>query len=302
MQQRLAKYSRNQDTYEAFKGYRFTPTSIKIIEKIHDYKFLPTSMLLRLVGGDRTNVYDHLKALYHLEYINRFAFSNPGQFTLGEFNYYLDDIKSLRKLQEARIKSKDDLDYAVVRRNKTKRYCDLNNPEARDVQERTLFLHHELDISRFHFMLEMACRESSGRVLLYDFKQGSELWRSVYVPKLTFNEGRGEWQETDQAERLPVRPDFFYTLYFAQRPEGDQFISFFYERDRGNTWSTRWKKRFRAYWYYVVKQKQIRTDFGLSRVRVLIESTTAHWTESLRRLAQDPAISPNPSPLFWFTP
>jgi hypothetical protein len=77
-----------------------------------------------------------------------------------------------------------------------------------------MHLQHELMISRFHAMLELACWRSNGRVELHQFKQGSELWNKVDVPVMRFNGQR--WFESDKTETLPHRPDAF-SLYASRR-------------------------------------------------------------------------------------
>src|SRR5258708_39385483 len=97
MQQRLKKYSRDPST-TAFASRRITDTSVAIIATIHDYRIIPTSLLVRLVAGHEKNIQRHLQQLYHKGLINRFAFmrgKNP-----GEFHYYLDNTAALEVLIE----------------------------------------------------------------------------------------------------------------------------------------------------------------------------------------------------------
>src|SRR5437868_10077877 len=148
MKKRLKKYSRDLSTRSAFSSRRITDTSLSVIATIHDYRIIPTSLLVRVVPGNQKNIQRHLQQLYHKGLINRFAFmrgKNP-----GEFHYYLDNAESLNLLV-AHGAIPEDLEFEEVRRNREKRYCDVNNPQKiEEMQGKLLFLKHEAMISRFH--------------------------------------------------------------------------------------------------------------------------------------------------------
>src|ERR1051325_12049429 len=93
MQQRIKKYSRDDDTFAAVSSRQITNASLRILPTIHDYKIIPTSLIIRLVPGHEKSTYRHLQQLYHKGLINRFAFmrgKNP-----SEFYYYLDNPAAL---------------------------------------------------------------------------------------------------------------------------------------------------------------------------------------------------------------
>lgn len=83
-------------------------------------------------------------------------------------------------------------------------------------QGRLMHLHHELMISRFHFMLERACEKSNGKIRLLGFYQGSALWNTIEVPKISYDH-EGNMKELEESEVLPYRPDAFFALYFSDR-------------------------------------------------------------------------------------
>jgi len=299
MQQRLKKYSRDPSTLAALANRRITDTSIHILATIHDYRIIPTSLLVRLIPGNSKNIQRHLQQLYHKELINRFAFmrgKNP-----GEFHYYLDNVAALQLLIDRGAKA-EDLEFDEVRRNRQKRYCDVNNPaRVEEMQGRLLFLKHEAMISRFRGTLEMACANSDGRVELSVFKQGPALWNKVEVPKIVYKEGR--WLQSEETEFLPHRPDAFFTLSFPKDPNRPA-LHFFYEADRHRTDSNKYNKKLRAHFHFVVKQRELLKDaYGLDRIRgVLTETIDDEWAERLRSAAALPVVSgTKPSPLFWFT-
>lgn len=299
MQQRLKKYSRDPRSSAAVASRRITDTSLAIIATIHDYKIIPTSLLVRLVKGHEKNVQRHLQQLYHKGFVNRFTFmrgKNP-----GEFHYYLDNGEALQLLV-AQGAHAEDLDFDEVKRNREKSYCDVNNPKrVEEMQGRLLFLKHEVMISRFHAMLELACSASNGQVELAEFQQGPGLWNQVEVPKIVYRDG--EWRELEEAEELPHRPDAFFTLNLPDRNDSSGEAHFFYEADRHRTNAHKYNKKLRAHFHFVVKQKRHLDLYGINRIRaVLTETVDDDWAEYLRQAANQVVVSGNkPSPLFWFT-
>lgn len=299
MQHRLRKYSRDSNSLAAVASRRITDTSVQVVATIHDYKIIPTSLLVRLVSGNEKNIQRHLQQLYHKGLVNRFAFlrgKNP-----GEFHYYIDNSAAL-DLLVARGADARDLNFEEVRRNREKRYCDVNNPErAEEMQGRLLFLKHEVMISRFHTMLELACLASKGLVELADFQQGPGLWNNIQVPKIICRDGK--WRDSDETERLPHRPDAFFTLRFPKEADREA-VSFFYEADRHRTDTNKYNKKLRAHFHFAVKQKEnLNKAYGLNRIRaVLTETVDDDWAERLRQAANHVIVSgAKPSPLFWFT-
>lgn len=188
----------------------------------------------------------------------------------------------------------------TIRNNRAHDYSRLHrDPEA---QGKVLYIQHELMVSRFHAMLELACQKSAGKIVLEQWKQGPELWNRIQVPKCRQEDG--QLVELPETEILPHRPDAFFTLYFPGRPAGKQRAHFFYEADRGSENTTRFRLKLRVHFHYTVKQQRQRIDacYGVYGIRaVLTESTDMQWAHNLRLAARDPIVSPKPSPLFWFT-
>lgn len=300
MQQRLKKYSRDVTSLAAVASRRITDTSLSIIATIHDYRIIPTSLLVRLVPGHEKNIQRHLQQLYHKGLINRFAFmrnKNP-----GEFHYYLDNTAALHLLVDQGADPQD-LEFEEVSRNRQKAYCDVNDPRrVEEMQGKLLFLKHEVMISRFHAMLELACSQSNGCVELTEFRQGPVLWNKVEVPKVVYREGK--WQERDETEQLPHRPDAFFTLSCSTDAEQRSQAHFFYEADRHRTDTNKYNKKLRAHFHFAVKQKErLKEAYGFNRIRaVLTETIDDEWAERLRQAANHVTVSgAKPSPLFWFT-
>jgi hypothetical protein len=297
MQQRLRKYGRDANTFTAVASRQITEASLRIIATIHDYKIIPSSLIVRLVPGHEKSTYRHLQQLYHKQLINRFAFmrgKNP-----SEFYYYLDNTEGL-ELLVSNGADREYLEFDEVRRNREKRYCDVNDPKRiEEMQGKLLFLKHEVMISRFHGMLELACSASKGSIRLTNFEQGPRLWTKVEVPRLAFR--NGNWVELDETEELPHRPDAFFTLRFPNTERKD--LHFFYEADRHRTDTNKYNKKLRAHFHFIVKQKHHREFYDIDRIRaVLTETIDDEWAERLRQAAGHVTVTGSkPSPLFWFT-
>ena len=267
------------------------------------YRFIPTSLLVRLMPGDQKNNNRHLQTLFHHGLVNRFCLPKYGG--PGEFMYYLDSAQSLATLIEAGLlpgltDEERSRRQEIIRNNREAAYDELHKNPGN--QGRVLYIQHELMISRFHAMLELACKKFAGKVELRAWKQGAELWNRVQAPKVS--QDGDTWIEQSTTELLPHRPDAFFTLYFPAQATEKQHVHFMYEADRGSENTSRFKMKLRAHWHFIVKQNLQRTVpcYGVHSIRaVLTESTTSQWADNLRDAARHPIVSPKPSPLFWFT-
>jgi hypothetical protein len=296
MQQRLFKYKRDP---ERLPTRQLTERSFYILALVERYSLLSSQLIVHLAPGNEDVTYKHLQTLYHMGLINRFAFPRIGN--PSEFWYYLDNTHALDLLAE-QGSDPAGLDYEAVRRNKEKDYAAIMDPALVDeMQGRLLFLKHEAMISRFHATLELACQKTAGKIVLTTWQQGAGLWDSVKAPKLSYKNNR--LYELNEAEKLPHRPDAFFTLYVQGAPSGEQFRNYFYEADRKNTSTTKHNRKLRAHFHYIVKQRLHQLRYGIDRVRaVLIETLDDAWAEQLRQAAEHPGVSGDkPSPLFWFT-
>ena len=299
MQQRLRKFIRQPDRLDT---RQLTDKGIEAIAIVERYRFIPTSLLVRLMPGEITNNYRHLQTLFHKGFVNRFALPKYGG--PGEFIYYLDTPQSLNLLIDHGLISPDDKKYRehIITGNREKDYASIHRDP--DVQGKLLFIQHELMVSRFHWLLELGCRKLAGKVILEQWKQGPELWNRVEVPKARFSTATREVVELDKTQALPHRPDAFFTLRFTSKPTAQQLSHFMYEADRGTENTTRFKLKLRAHHHAIVKQQLQRrlACYNVHSIRaVLIESTDMHWAHNLRESAKHPIVSARPSPLFWFT-
>jgi hypothetical protein len=272
-----------------------------IIEVVLRYRFSPTSELVRLVGGNEDVVQRRLRKLWEWGFINRFAF--PGIRTHSEFIYYLDSQASLDLLSERRGLEIHRQMREELQNNREKDYA---SAATRGQHMQLGFLKHALMISRMHFLLEMGCRKSAGRIELATWSQGAELARrKVELPKVASARHGNQyvWEERDETERVPVEPDALFSLRFTDRPE-EQLAHFFFEADRGTMVASDMLKKLRGYYHLIKRQKRHAEMFGVHPVRsVLIETTSEQRGKRLMELVNHPIVCgpAKRAGLFWFT-
>jgi hypothetical protein len=167
-------------------------------------------------------------------------------------------------------------------------------------------LQHELEISKFHAMLELGSHKSNGKVELASWKQGSSLANKVRAPKVEKRrEGNNEvWVEQQEMENLHHEPDAFFALRFPERPAEQQYAHFFLELDRGTEKKPlKVVRKLRAHFHFIVKQKLITKHYNTERLRaVLMLAPEEKRMKFLHGLATHPLVSgKSASPLFWFS-
>ncbi|HET6842994.1 MAG TPA: replication-relaxation family protein [Candidatus Angelobacter sp.] len=275
MQKRLPKFKR---TPEALAGKPVTERGLLIIATIARFRFLTSSDIVRLVGGNEDVTHRHLQQLYHQDFVSRIALPKSGGY--GQFIYFLDNSKGLRHLAEH-----SKLDPALLDWNEIKSNKDKYRDGANDGVGKFLFLQHELMISHFRSDLEIAATSSGGRVVITKWMQGSSTWGSA-------QNGR---------KALPHRPDAFFSLEFPNAAQGQQRSNFFYEADRGTSSLTRMKEKFEAHLLFLLQRKH--TDYGVQKIRaVLIHAISESRAQQLMAVAAQLAENiPLAAHLFWFT-
>ena len=281
-----------------------TERDLDIIEAILRYRFSPTSQVVRLVGGNEDVTLRRLRRLWEKGLVNRWAF--PGIRTHSEFHYYLDSRGPIDLLlAHGRVTEPHPAMLEEIRSNREKNYADA---AVRGQHMQLGFLQHSLMISRMHFMLEMACRQSSASVRLDAWSQGGPLaGNKVQVPKIKSSRQGNDhfWQESDETDRLPVEPDALFTLGLAAGKQGPaRQAHFFYEADRGTMNTTDMLKKFRAYYHFIKKQQRHREAFGIHPIRaVLVETTNESRARRLMELVHHPLLCGREkrAGLFWFT-
>lgn len=276
-----------------------------IIKLIDEYRFLPSSLLQRLVPAYPKTTSECLTNLYRKGLVNRFAFLKV-RFH-DEFIYYLHNPKTLDLYVKAMGIDRDEMNYNVARYNRESQYYKINDPaEAFKNIGRMANLQHELEITKFHAMLELGCLKSNGKVELVYWKQGSSLANKVRVAKVEKGrEGNAEvWYEQQETELLHHEPDAFFTLRFPERPAEAEYAHFFLELDRGTEKKPlKLVRKLRAHFHFIVKQKLISEQYHINRLRaVLVLTPEEKRMQFLYELASHPLVSgKSASSLFWFS-
>src|ERR1051325_3119875 len=115
MQQRLPRYRRSPES--KLPRSRITPLSLAIIRYLEQFKLLPSSAIIALVGGNGRAVQRHLQTHYHKGLWNRFSFDKPGVKNT-ELYYYLDNKAALELLAELPDVDPSTLDWEGVKRHR----------------------------------------------------------------------------------------------------------------------------------------------------------------------------------------
>ena len=171
------------------------------------------------------------------------------------------------------------------------------------------FLRHALMISRLHYMLEMSCRNSGGKVHLAAWRQGAELrGHKAPLPEIKCRRVAASneyvWEEQERTQNFPVEPDALFSLRFADRSADRQLVHFCYEADRGSMPMADMLKKLRAYYHFIKRMQKHRETFGVHPIRaVLVETTDESRARKLMELVEQPIVirSSKRSALFWFT-
>jgi protein involved in plasmid replication-relaxation len=260
------------------EGRAVTERGMVILTTISRYRFIATSDIIRLVGGNEDVTYRHLQQLYHQDLVSRIALPKNG--ARGEFAYFLENAKAIRQLIEH-----SKLDASTFAWDQIKSNREKYGQVEKDGVGRFLFLSHELMISHFRADLEVECQVSEGRSELENWMQGSSIW--------------GEASAANG--RLPHRPDAFFTLKFPNAPDGQQRSNFFYEADRQTSNLTRFRHKLEAYLQFLVQGKH--KQYGIQKLRaVLVHTLNKDWADQLKNTAaQLAANQPLAAHLFWFT-
>ena len=172
------------------------------------------SHLEKATGRSRQNLNNRLLKLEDRHYINRKRNS-----TVEKYIYSV-GYKSAPILAELGVEDK--------------KLIDLQARRLREIKP--LFIPHALMITDVHLILELACKNSP--TTLHKWKEGKQLYDSVII------------RNGNKEEKLPVRPDAFFSLEHNTPESGRLTYFFLLEVDRGTTIHATWQKKIRAYWEY----------------------------------------------------
>ncbi len=219
----------------AVNGFQLTDSDIEILRYIYSYRHLQIDHLISLTGRSHKRLHRRVLKLVERNYLARIILPN-------EKHIYVLAIAGVHVLVEQGTAPKELVDFRLRHR-----------------ELKPLFLRHTLMVVDVHVALELASRAS--QIKLVAWKQGQELFDTVQV------EDKGD------KERLPVRPDGFFTLEDTTAPIGQKRMHFFLEADRSTTTHERFQKKLRAYWHYFNAGKH-QKKYGIKSFRVATVTLT----------------------------
>ena len=227
-------------------GFALTASDIDMLRLIYEYRLLRTEHVSALTLRSPKKIHGRLLKLLQRRYITVIRLPQQKHiYALGK--------EALPILVEQGIASPEILDERL---------------RARELKD--LFLKHEMMIVDLHVILTVAGKENV--LKLVGWRQGRELYDSVTVADQT------------GTNKLPVRPDAFFTVEDTRRPAGANRAHFFLEADRSTATQTRFKEKIHAYWHYL-EQGLHAEKFGIKNFRVLTVTLTHARARNLCELA-----------------
>ena len=275
----LRKFIPQPDRYaERYGRFTLTARDIEILDVVHRYRYLEARHIRAIVGGSGQQITRRLQGLFHGGYVGRYARRERMRLDLGSgapLMAYGLETNGARALGRHRIAAAA---------------ASGGEPEPvrwrKDYTRRTeWFLEHQLMISNFRCVLELALRETSGVDLLC-WKQGEDTWFRVAIP--------GE-----QRRVVSVAPD----AYFVLRSKG-QVRHFYLEADRSTEERRRLVHKFIGYWWHLQDPGFLEAGDRRSRVNVLFVSTgqrrLRNMINTLERMPKPNRARHGGKGLFWF--
>lgn len=239
-------------------GFQLTDRDIDILRYVYEYRHAQIHHLSALTERPAKRLHRRLFKLIGHKYLARVVLPN-------EKHIYVLGVAGVHVLVEKGIAPKEMIDFRL-----------------RHKELKPLFLKHTLMVVDVHTALELASRTSV--VKLVAWKQGHELFDSVRIT----SEGK--------TERLPVRPDGFFTLEDTTAPAGHRRAHFFLEADRSTTTHQRFETKLRAYWHYFTTGSHQRKH-GIKSFRVATVTLTNDRAQGLCAAAN--SVLPPPAQRFY---
>ena len=219
--------NKNQNKENIIPEITIRPIDAEILSYVYKYRFLNTEMLIHLLkikdnrthhcnrnqnqrkrptkyGFGKSALYKHLKKLYDGRFLKRHYLTDlpiGGSDGVPRAIYGL-GIKSVKVL----------IEHIGVSPRKIRDIVKANDVKS-------LYLRHALEIAKFQITLELACKQSNGKVKLLNWSKGKCLLDYVQIQN-----------EYHEKETLSIYPDAFFTL----RVDGKKIYNYFLEVDRGS--------------------------------------------------------------------
>jgi hypothetical protein len=275
----LRRYAAQPDRYaERYGNFTFTARDFEILDLIYRYRYLEARHVRALIHGSGQQVTRRLQGLFHNQYIRRYVPRlrmrpdlDPGATLMA----YGLERRGARALQAHRAR------LAVER---------AGEPELvrwrKDYTRRTeWFLEHQLMISNFRCVLELALRGTPAVELIH-WDQGQDTWLRVPIP--------GE-----RTRFVRVAPDARFSLR-----EAGQIRNFYLETDRSTEEHSQLLRKFVGYWWYLQSSAYQQAHPHPRRVNVLFVTTgyqrMLNMMETLTELQKPNRADHGGKGLFWF--
>ena len=227
-------------------GFALTRDDIEILALTHEHRFLRRNQLSTLTGRHAKRLHRRLLKLESNGYLTTVRMPlQPYIYGLGRAG----------------------IEVLVEQGRAT---AEVLEKRLRIHELTELFLKHELMIVDIHVRLSLSSRD--GDVSLVQWKEGRVLHDSVVAA------------DDKGTNRLPVRPDAFFTLLDSRRPDGANRANYALEADRSTTTHARFQEKIRAYWAYI-EQGRHQKKLGVKKFRILTVTLTDARAENLSKLA-----------------
>lgn len=272
-QKRLPKYKRVKP--ENAPKIDLTKRDVEILKDIYKYRFLNTSEIVGLAFWSpekikeylalketneekakaftytesfRRRIQNRLQRLFHNRYLSR--------FTLEQFKDKVYGKGSPEFIYTVTTKSVD-LVVEDPNEKKKKSYISSQN----DLKEK--YLAHRMMISKFHVVLELACRKS-GYLELKLWEEGRAVKDSI----------RGK-----DGVNYIIEPDAYFCLKNTTK---NQILPAFFEADRSTLDNSRFLQKIKGQYYYI-KTGQIQKKLGVTNAIIIILTKTPERQYNLIR-------------------
>ncbi|MGC3990846.1 MAG: replication-relaxation family protein [Chthoniobacteraceae bacterium] len=262
MQARQHRFRRTED----FRPITLTERDTEILRMVNRHRFLRSTHIIQLVGGSPQQTLRRLQALYHHRYLER-PICQLDHFQNGGSRPIVYSLASRGAAHLRRVQSTPFKQLAwTTSGHSTKR----------------IFLEHSLMISDTMVALELACRQRGDVRLLIEYE--------IPLPSPTSDQVTPfQWNVIGpKGEKVCVIPDCVFVLESADKAKR---ILCFLEADRGTMPVVRFKfnvssilRKIRSY-ALTWKTEIHRSRFGVSRVRVLMVTSSVSRCENIRSVA-----------------
>lgn len=274
----LRKFIPQPDRYaKRYGNFTLTTRDLEILDTVHRYRYLEARHIRALVGGSSQQITRRLQGLFHNKYLGRYGRRERMRLKLdagAPLIAYGLEVKAAQALQHRRTPTR-----AAGTQPEPTRW-------RKEYTRRTeWFLEHQLMVSNFRCVLEIALRETPDTELV-TWKQGRESWFCVTIP--------GEKKRV-----VCVAPDAYFVLRQA-----DQVRHFFLEADRATEEHRRIVDKFVRYWWYLQSPGFTKTRGDHPRVNVIFVTTGQRRMDNLmatlQRVPKPNRAEHGGKGLFWF--